>query len=627
MTPQAVQQLLAAGIVHYRSGRLGEAAACVGRARVAAPRLFEANYLAGAIAVERGHYAEAEPLLAKAAQINPKSAPCAQALGAALARLGRFSEAETAVHRALALQPDLAEAWDNLGYILKAQGNLAAAVAHHRRAVAVKPAYALGWHNLGLALLHAGQPAEALTCQERALALQPQLTKAHYGRALALQQSHRIAEAVAAYDRVLAAEPGHLAARSYRLMALNYLPEWSPEALDREHREFGRRAGTGPLVEPVARGGVDRPLRVAFLSPDLRTHSVAYFLEPILAHLDATQFAVLLYHDHFTEDETSARLRTHARLWRNFVGLPDAAVERTIRQDAPDILVDLAGHTGMNRLALLARRMAPVQISYLGYPNTTGLESMDFRFVDAITDPVGAADALHTETLVRFADTAWAYAPPPTAPSPQPPSGAPRGTVTFGCFNNPSKISDALLTAWSRLLAMMPGSRLRLKGIGLNETAQGTPWCERLGRAQIDPDRVELLGRTASLDEHLALYHEVDVALDTYPYHGTTTTCEALWMGVPVVSLAGDRHASRVGASLLTAAGHPDWIAEDWSEYITIAARLARQPEALARFRSVLREDLRRGPLLDHAGQARRFGEALRECWRSKCVAVALTES
>ncbi len=614
MIPRSVQQHLSAGIAHHRAGRLREARSCFDRARRAAPHLFEANYLSGAAALQQGKHEIAEPLLAKAGKLNGKSAACAQAHGAALARLGRFEEAEKVVRKALSLQSNLPEGWDTLGYILKARGDLEGAIASHRRAVEVKPGYALGWHHLGLALLHSGKAVESLDCQDRALELSPRLVKAHYGRALALQNCHRLAEAVSAYDRVLSAEPNHLSARSYRLMALNYLPEWSPALLFREHEAFGRVVSDEPDTGYSQAVDLDRPLRVAFLSPDFRTHSVAYFIEPILAYLNAEQFSVMLYHDHFTEDHTTDRLRKRALVWRNFVGLSDHSVAELISEDSPDVLFDLAGHTGMNRLALLGRRLAPVQISYLGYPNTTGLKTMDYRFVDSITDPVGKVDDWHTESLVRLPATAWSYAPPDTAPLPTPTrEDAP---ITFGSFNNPAKISAPLLSAWSRLLAEVPGSRLCLKGRGLDQAALVGPLHEQMVRVGIDLKRVEFLDRTVDLEGHLASYRGIDVALDTYPYHGTTTTCEALWMGVPVVTLLGDRHANRVGASLLHAVGHSEWIAEEWDEYVAIAAQLAHQREKRTGLRTGLRQDMLTSDLMDHAAQADRFGNAIRQCWR-----------
>jgi protein O-GlcNAc transferase len=302
------------------------------------------------------------------------------------------------------------------------------------------------------------------------------------------------------------------------------------------------------------------------------------------------------------------------------VGQPAPVVEATIRADAPDILVDLAGHTGLNRLPLLARRLAPVQVTYLGYPNTTGVAALDYRFTDAIADPEGEAEAFATERLIRFAPTAWAYSPRADAPPVGPAPALTAGHVTFGCFNNPAKITDSGLQLWSRVLAAVPNSRLRLKGDGFGQPAVRARYEERLGRCGISVSRVDLLELTASPVDHLALYQTVDVAFDTFPYHGTTTTCEALWMGVPVISLAGNDHRSRVGASLLTAVGHSGWCARTPDEFVGAAVELAQDPAALNAIRLSLRPAMAASPLLDHVGQAARFGAALRAAWASWCL-------
>jgi predicted O-linked N-acetylglucosamine transferase (SPINDLY family) len=362
-----------------------------------------------------------------------------------------------------------------------------------------------------------------------------------------------------------------------------------------------------------------RRLKLAFFSPDLRSHSVAYFLEPLLTHLDRSEFEVILYHDHFIVDATSERLRVHSDLWRNLVGLQDDAAEALILGDEPDVLIDLAGHTGLNRLPLVARRLAPVQVSYLGYPNTVGIGAMDYRLVDSVTDPVGAADRLHTERLIRFAPTAWSYSPPAEAPEPAAPPSACGSPITFCCFNNFSKVTDAALRAWSRLLLRVPGSRLRLKSTGLGEPGIAASVRTRLKESGLDAERVEIAGHTPSVAAHLALYRDVDVALDTFPYNGTTTTCEALWMGVPVVTLAGDRHASRVGDSLLTAIGRPEWITWDWDGYVAAAAAVAEDSARRLSLARKLRGEMRASALLDHQGNAAKFGAAIRQAWASWC--------
>jgi len=412
------------------------------------------------------------------------------------------------------------------------------------------------------------------------------------------------------------------------LLALNNLDTLPREQLFSEHVKFSQAVGTFPVPtfrqEPVP----DRRLRVAFLSPDLREHSCAYFLEPILRLLDREQFELYLYHDHFRVDAKSERFKALATVWRNFVSQPNQVVEQTIRADEPDIIVDLAGHTGMTtRLSIFARHLAPVQINYLGYPNTTGLSAMHYRFTDAMADPEGEADAFATEELVRFSSTAWVYQPPDSAPKINALPGAAASYVTFGCFNNLAKINDATLVLWARVLAAVPASRLLLKGWGLTDAATRQSYLARFTAAGLPAERIDLSDRTAEVAEHLALYHRVDISLDTFPYHGTTTTCESLWMGVPVVTLLGDRHASRVSASLLTAAGHPEWIARTQDEYVRLAAGLATDQAKLARLRAGLRSEIKASALCDYAGQGARFGASLRQCWRRHCqrsVAVAL---
>ncbi len=654
MSPAKLQLLLQEALAHHREGRFAEAEQLYARARAAAPRNFDVLHLSGTVAFQQGRHKDAAELLRRALKLNPQSALCEMRLGLACAALGdhttaeghllaslahdanlaegwchlgatlkaqsRLAEARSAYERALTLKPDYLEAHDRLGALVCETDGFASAVPYFRRAVGLRPDHATGWANLGVALAQSGGLSEAHACFDRALALEPAHQLALSGRAFLWQETYQIVEAVQGYGAVLAQYPKHHEARSSRLLALHYLDEISREELFEKHAAFSAAVGELRTITRTFPNPPDpkRRLRVAFLSPDLRAHSVAYFLEPLLAQLDPARFEIFLYHDHARVDAMSARLQTHAAQWRNFAGHTHDAVEAAIRADQPDLLVDLAGHTGLNRLPLFARRLAPVQLTFLGYPDTTGLAAMDYRFVDAITDPEREADHFHTEHLVRFAPTAWSYAPPADAPEPR--TGVADGPVTFGCFNNFSKVSDTTLRGWAQVLAAVPDSRLLLKGHGLAEPTLAERLRARLARLGVGDGRIELLGRTPGLAAHLALYARVDVALDTFPYHGTTTTCEALWMGVPVVTLAGDRHMSLVGASLLTAAGHPEWIARDWEDYARIAARLAGDPVQRARLRTGLREDLRRGPLLDHANQATRFGAALRCCWTKWCA-------
>jgi predicted O-linked N-acetylglucosamine transferase (SPINDLY family) len=618
MLSPAQQNELQSAVVHHLADRFDEAAGIYERIRAQAPDDFQVNHLLGALRHQQGRAREALPLLEKARRRMPRSAPTLMCLGLVLSALGRHREAEKALGASLTLAPNNPEGWSNLGAIYAVSARTTEAIASFRRAISLQPDYAPAWTGLGAVLQASGRSGEAVECQNRALELEPQNTKARFARAQALVSLHRPDEALADFDAHLALRPGHHQARSFRLFLLNYRDDFSREELLAEHLAYGRAVEeAAPAAPPPLPNDPDpaRRLRLAFLSPDLRGHSVAYFIEPLLARLDRAQFEVVLYHDHYSVDSTSERLRKGAAIWRHFSGWADGAVEDAIRADAPDVLVDLAGHTGFNRLELYARRLAPVQVAYLGYPATTGLRAMDYRLTDAVADPVGETDHLHTESLRRFAPTAWAYAPPAEAPEPALSPGLCGEAVTFGSFNALSKLSASTLALWRELLAAARDARLVLKSSGLDPERFG----RQLAAAGLPLERIQLLTMAPDVPAHLACYAKVDVALDPFPYNGTTTTCEALWMGVPVVTLAGDRHIARVGASLLTAVGHPEWIAQSREDYIRIALGLARDRAGRRELRAGLREGLRRSPLLDHAGQAERFGAAVRACWQEWC--------
>lgn len=621
MIQQQLVNRLNQGLAHHKAGRLDKAEAVYRQVRPLAPKHFELWHLSGLLAFQQERMSDAAELLRRALQLKPDAVACEVELALALLGLRRTVDAEKHLRHAVATKPDFQPAWEQLAYCLKTQDRLAEAVTCHERAVALAPKSAESWYNYGLTLSLLGRPKDALACHDRAAAASAEYPLAWFGRAQALHQLNRIAEAVDEYGKFLARVPNHHEARSYRLFALQNLENVSREQVFADHIAYGKAVGAAVRRSWPNQPDPDRKLRVAILSPDFREHSCAYFFEPIVANLDRSQFELCLYHDHFREDAITTRFRGYAAVWRNFVGQPASAVERSILGDAPDVIVDLAGHTGMtSRLPLFARRLAPVQVSYLGYPDTTGVPAMDYRFTDSVADPEGDADRIATERLVRFAPTAWTYTPPANAPVVEPRPVAANGYVTFGCFNALSKITDSALTLWARVLAAVPNSRLLLKGKGLSTDVElRGQFVERLVRAGIPERAVEFLERTDDTRSHLALYSRVDIALDTFPYNGTTTTCESLWMGVPVIALLGDRHLARVSSSLLHAIGHPELVAANADAYVEIAANLALDPARLATLSASLRADLQRSPLLDHAGQAARFGAALRECWRTWC--------
>lgn len=591
------------------------------QAKSLVPGSAEAWQLEGAAFLSLGRLAEAIPLFEQALKLEPEQPAALFQLGLVLAHQGRFGEAEPRLRKLLRLDEGNAEAWLALGGVLLALENRDEAVECHRTAAGLKPGQSEFHYRLAECLAATGSYEAALPSYEKTLELRPDHPHARQALGMALQQLHRIPEALREYERQLAARPPKPDLLSHRLLALHYVSGIDRKKLFEEHLAYGRLFETPQrAAEKAARRFPNGPapekrLRVALLSPDLRIHSVAFFLQPLLANLDRSQFEVLLYHDNPRVDAFTEVLKLGAARWTKTAGLNDARLEALILRDAPDLLIDLCGHTNLNRLPLLARRLAPVQLSYLGYPDTTGLGCMDYRLTDGIADPEGEADPFCSEKLLRFSPCAWCFWPPPGAPEPSAPPALRDGRISFGCFNSFSKLSDATLDLWAELLARVPEARLVLKSI--RSSAAGLP--ERFSARGIRPDRLSILPTASDAISHLATYAEIDIALDPFPYNGTTTTCEALWMGVPVLNLRGDRHSARVGASLLTALGHPEWALETKEAFLEKAVKLSRDPRGLATLRQELRPNMRRSILLDGRGQAERLGEALRSAWRSWC--------
>lgn len=522
---------------------------------------------------------------------------------------GALAEAEALYRQALALNPDLADSLHLLGVLRIQQGRAEEAVGLIRRAIALQ-GQAAGYHsNLGAALRILGRLEEAIAAFQRAVELAPDYAEAHSNLGTALRGQGLLAEAADCFRRAVALQPNYAVAHSNLLLCLNYLDDIAPADLFAEHLRWGEQHAP-TIARPARRSIKGRPIRVGYVSPDLRDHSVAHFIEPLLRHHDPSVVQSVCYAGVARPDAVTARLQGLAGVWRSTIGLSDAALAEQIRADEIDILVDLAGHTAGNRLLVFAQRPAPVQVTWLGYPNSTGLRAMDFRLVDSVTDPAGIADQWASEQLLRVPGGFLCYQPPEGAPEVAPAPVSRNGFVTFGSFNNPSKLTPATLGAWGRLLIDLPGSRLLLKGQSFADPGARDRFVASFTALGIEPSRIDLRAQTPGAADHLALYGEIDLALDPFPYNGATTTCEALWMGVPVVTLLGERHAARVGASLLTQMGLSEWIAADLQAYHAIALSLAQDPVKMAAARRGLRARMAASSLCNGADFARKL-EAL----------------
>ena len=550
---------------------------------------------------------------------SPRNAADLCNLGVVLGNQGKVDEAIVAFRQATRIKPGYTEAHYNLGVALEKRGKIDEAIAAYRQAIRIKPDYATAHSNLGAALEKQGKLDEAIATYRQAIRIKPDYAEAHLNLGNALKDQGRLDEAFAAYRQAIRISPDYAHARSNLVYCFNFLNS-TPAAELSAHHEWDEQLGRSLFVSKAYTNmrEAKRRLKVGYVSPDFRAHSVAFFLEPLLKAHDQQAVEVFCYAEVARPDAITARFKGYASHWLETVGLSDDELAARIRTDGIDILVDLAGHTADNRLPVFARKPAPVQVTWLGYPNTTGLRAIDYRLVDAITDPVGKADAWASETLVRLEGCFLCYSGQSDAPEPATPPCCTSGAVTFGSFNNPTKLSPDTLDAWGRLLARLPQARLLLKGRPFADAATRELLLSRLSERAVAAERVELVGWLPSITSHLELYRQVDIALDAFPYNGTTTTCEALWMGVPVVTLRGDRHRSRVGASLLTHAGLKDWIAGSPDEYLDIALRLAADPSYLSEVRQTLRARLAASGLCDGATFARKMETIYRAMWESK---------
>ncbi|MFQ5995187.1 MAG: tetratricopeptide repeat protein [Acidiferrobacterales bacterium] len=643
------------GIALHSTGRLPEAVAAFEEAIRRAPDLAEAHYNLGRARQESGALPEAIEAYEQALALEPSDPDAHNNLGIALAGQGRLREAIAAFEQALslhaglaeahcnlgaafrqqdrleegiaacrnaiALKPDYAEAHNNLGMALQAQGKLVEAIVAFREALSLSPEFAEAYNNLAVALVEQDKLSEAVASYERALSLQPDSHLFHYNLGHAYQTQGKLKEAIAAYQQALSLAPQDAGAHSNLLMCSNYRDDLDAQTMFTEHQRWAAQHADGLADAAQTYANAPDPqrrLRVGYVSPDLRRHPAAFFFEPLLGAHDPARIEVLCYAEVKHPDAVTARMKAQAPHWRSIVGLTDEAVAARIREDRVDILVDLAGHTANHRLLVFARKPAPIQVTYLGYPNTTGLTTMDYRFTDAVADPPGETDSFYTETLVRLTPGFACYCPPEEAPSVSALPANGTGAITFASLNNPAKIDSALIAIWAKILDLVPASRLMLQARTFADVATVARMQALFAKAGVGADRLVLLPGSA-LAEHLALYQQIDIALDTAPWNGHTTTCHALWMGVPVVTLAGERHAGRMAASVLSVVGLHELITSKPDEYVACAVSLAQGRAALGRLRSELREKVKQSPLIDAHAFTRHAETVYREMWVRWC--------
>ena len=646
-------------ITLFEQGRIEEAEAICAQVLAHAPAHAQALHLLGLAADRRGDPRGAARSLEAAVDAEPGNGLFQLNLGNALRALGRADDALARYARATELAPERFAAWFNLAQLHVDRGEHDAAAAAFRRALALEPASGAARVGLATALVDAAQGtadgkatfAEALALLETEWAGAPEPARARYVLALALAGCARWTEAVAHLEALVAAHPEQAevhvqlangynqlgraadAVREYRatwrlapgytdaltsvLGTLNAVPDVAPEAVLEAHCEWAA-AVAAPLYPSAPRftnsRASGRRLRVGYVSPDLRRHPVGAMFAPVLERHDPARLEAFCYYNYPRGDAMTERMRRAAHHWRDVAGLDDAAVADAVRADGIDILVDLVGHTKYTRMLVFARRPAPVQVSWLGYFNTTGLATMDYFVTDPVSSP-GGQERYFVEALVRLPATRFCFEPPEYMPEVAPLPAQRSGTVTFGCLNNLVKLNDRVLALWARILAAVPGSRLLLQASALSDPLLQRDFRARAGALGIPSDRLELR-RFVPVDEAARTYHDVDVALDPFPFCGGMTTLDALWMGVPVVTLPQVMIAGRQSASMLTNLGLAELVAADEPAYVSAAVGLARDLDRLARLRAGLRERFRASPLADYARFARDLEHAYGEMWR-----------
>ena len=607
----------------HRQGDHDNALKNAERAASLKPDYVEAWYMHGLLLDQTGDYAEAIHSYSRCLAINPNFAPAHYQIGGAFIKSGRATEAIAALRRALELQPGVAMAYNGLGFAYLHTGDHAAAMECFREAIRLQPSNPGLYLNMGMALQDSRALGEAADYYRKALALKPAEPNACLGLAYCLFAQNKVEEAVLLMKDALEMQPSNGLLGARLVSSLNYR-NMDPAEVSRAHFEWARRHAAGNPVRTfsVARDP-DKRLRIGYVSPDFRSHSIQFFMEPLFENHDSRAFEVYGYSNVRKPDDATARFQSLVNHWRPIQGMSDEKVLDLIAMDGIDILVDLAGHYTDNRLMVFAGRAAPVQVTYLGYPNTTGLPTMDYRLTDVIADPTGDSDVYYSEKLYRLPNGFLCYKPTASAPAVSPSPATQRGDVTFASFNYPAKMSPETIRAWARVLNAVEHSRLKLKHAAFDDNAAMEHMLALFSAQGIPARRLIFKGYSHSLEEHMAEYHDVDLALDTIPYNGTTTTCDALWMGVPVVSMAGRSHAGRVGASLLHRVGlADDCLADDEDGFVAKAVRLA-DPDRLAGLRATLRERMRSSPLCDEPSFTRSVEAAYHEMWRTFCATAA----
>lgn len=607
---------------HFISGNLDEAELSCNLLLEREPDNIETLFLLGNISAQKGAVRDALTHFSRAVSISPNLPVLRLNLGISLKLMQKHEESIAEFTEAVRLDPEYAPAWYQLGEALEEINNLDEALQAYAKTNELEPLNTEAFQRTGDIYQKQNRLLEALEYYRKAIRLKPDNFVAYNNAGGILKSLSRTGEALDFFRTALKIKPDLVLCRSNYLLTMLLSSENSPVDISIAHKEWSDAYETPLLSHHTSHGNTadpDKALRIGYVSADFKTHPVAFFIEPILAAHSREKLTVFCYSNCASPDSITAQLERLADVWRPIHSAGDNEVSDIIRNDGIDILVDLGGHTLRNRLTVFARKPAPVQVTWLGYPATTGLKSIDYRITDAAADPPCLTEHLHSESLYRLPDTFICYRPPANAPAVAPLPSLTNGYITFGVFNSFSKITRDAVDLWCRILHLVPEAKLLIKAQGMEHEPMRAYVLEMFFLRGIPPKRIELTGQTSSIYSHLEMFSKVDISLDTFPYNGTTTTCESLWMGVPVIAREGDSHVSRVSVSLLGAVGLSGLVAASAENYVSLATFLARDTNKLQILRSNLRNRMQTSKLLDTTGFTRNLERAYRSMWQTWC--------
>jgi len=608
------------GVIAHQMGDNETGVDLLRKALAIKPDFDEAHFNLGIMLKELNKPDEAIQSYHQAIAINPGYAEAYNNLGTVLQKQFKLDEAETSYRKAIAINSDYAEAHNNLGNALKELNHLDKAESSYRTAIAIRPDYAKAHNNLGNTQKELGNLEDAIACFHKALDIWPDYAEAHNNLGNTLKELGELDDAVASFRKALAIRPDFIQAHDNILLTEQYRIGNTSKTLFQLHRQWD--AQHGKKFQPSwpkhsNTGEPARRIRIGFVSPDLGRHPVGYFVVRLLENLPEKEIETVVYSE-LVDDDLTQRIKTAANVWHNVSGIPDDKLATMIINDGIDIVIDLAGHSANNRLLVFARKPAPLQVSWAGYVGTTGLSAIDYLISDRYSTPVDE-EPFYQEKIIRMPDGWLCYDPPDYAPAVGEAPFKQNGRVTFGSFSNPAKINEEVVHVWAIILTAVANSQLLIKYKGINSRANAERLSALFEEEGLDASRLILEGPSSHVDL-LARYNDIDIALDPFPYSGGLTTYEALWMGVPVITVPGRTFASRHSFSHLSTLGLHELSARDQDEYVSLAVGLANDGGKLVRLRAELREMMASSPICNGEKFAIGFATRMREIWRYWCL-------